>query len=86
MNRKVYKCQVCGGMVETWNRKGDGLSCCGAPLTFCAESRPPARREDESPLIDLTEVVVNGKSRWQCFPPGRPPRAWARPGGAGRRA
>ncbi len=77
MNRKVYKCQVCGGMVEVWNQVGGGLSCCGAPLTFFGERRPKALRRHQAPLIDLTEVVVNGKSRWQCLPRGGGPRASA---------
>lgn len=78
MIRKVYKCRFCGGMVETWNQTGGGLSCCGAPLTFFGESGPQILREEPAPLIDLIAVVVNGKSHWQFPPPGEAVLASAR--------
>jgi desulfoferrodoxin-like iron-binding protein len=78
MNRKVYKCQFYGGMVEILNPTGGGLSCCGAPLTFTGESCRPATREAPAPLIDLIEVVANGKSFWQFPAAGEAAQATAR--------
>ncbi len=65
MNRKIYQCRVCGGLVAVLQPGAGGFSCCGAPLTFFEESPPQALREAPAPLIDLIEVVVDGKARWQ---------------------
>jgi hypothetical protein len=61
-------------MVEVLKQRGGGLSCCGAPLTFSGESR----RQQPAALIDLIEVVVNGKSHWQFPPAGEGTQAAAR--------
>ena len=77
MTRKIYHCQVCGSMVEVLGPGGDGLSCCGAPLTFSGASRLEAYREKQAPPIELIEVVVNGNSCWQFLQPGEAPMASA---------
>ena len=77
MIRKIYQCQVCGSRVKVLSRGGDGLSCCGAPLTFSGESRLEVYREKPVPLLDLVEVRANGKSCWQFLQPGEAPMASA---------
>ena len=70
MIRKIYQCQVCGSMVEMLSRGAGGFSCCGAPLTFLAESSAPFSREKPALLLDLVEVRANGKSCWEFLQPG----------------
>lgn len=68
MNGKIYQCRLCGSLVAVLQRGAGGLSCCGAALTPCIAGRPMAREEKRAPLIDLSEVMVNGRSCWQYFP------------------
>jgi len=65
MKPKIYECRTCGNLVKQlfW---GEGeLWCCGAPLS----PGDPADREGFRGLpdqpIDLTEVIIGGKSCWE---------------------
>ena len=78
MIRKIYRCRVCGSLVEVLSQRAGGFSCCGTPLTFFGEGRLETYREKQAPPIDLIEVMVNGNSCWQFFQPGEAPLASAR--------
>ena len=68
-NRQIYECQICGSLVEVRRQGGGGLWCCGAPLKFRREDGMPASPEHQG-WLDLTEIVINGRSSWQFIQPG----------------
>ena len=50
--RQVYKCNVCGNIVEVLDF-GDGeLVCCGEPMQLQAEKTADAAREKHVPVIE----------------------------------
>jgi desulfoferrodoxin-like iron-binding protein len=55
---RIYKCEVCGSLVEVWHQGRGSLSCCGLPLKFLAAA------EQEAPLLELVENWVDGQSYW----------------------
>ncbi|MCX5893035.1 MAG: desulfoferrodoxin FeS4 iron-binding domain-containing protein [Deltaproteobacteria bacterium] len=82
MTKKIYRCRVCGSKFEVLSQGGGGLSCCGAPLNLWRESGGPDFQDKSEALIDLVEVMDNGKSCWQFFQPGESPMAaWMNGGG-----
>lgn len=54
---QIYKCQVCGNIVELIHLGGGTLSCCGKPMTLLAENSVDAAKEKHVPVI---ERVDNG--------------------------
>jgi superoxide reductase len=52
---EVYKCELCGNMVEMLH-VGDGeLVCCGQPMTLLAENSTDAAKEKHVPVIAKAE-------------------------------
>ena len=50
----IYKCELCGNIVEVLH-EGDGeLVCCGEPMTFFAENSTDAATEKHVPVIECT--------------------------------
>lgn len=54
---EVYKCAVCGNIVEVLHAGGGELVCCGQPMDLMAENTVDAAREKHVPVI---EKVDNG--------------------------
>jgi len=49
---EVYKCEICGNIVEVLNA-GDGeLVCCGQPMKLMVENTVDAAREKHVPVIE----------------------------------
>lgn len=65
MNGKAYKCRNCGNVVELLVLGGGELSCCGTPLKPISQGGLEDIREMQEPPIDLMEVIIGGKSRWE---------------------
>jgi desulfoferrodoxin-like iron-binding protein len=65
MTTKIYQCLDCGYLVEVAGQWGGGLTCCGGPKNFCRQGRLKKVPEKQSPPLDLTESMANGKPRWQ---------------------
>lgn len=57
----VFKCQVCGNMVEMVHVGGGTLVCCGQPMTLLNENTEDAATEKHVPVIeqDGDEVTVS---------------------------
>ncbi len=58
--KQVYKCEVCGNVVESlWNGKPD-IVCCGKPMGKLTANTVDAAREKHVPVIERTgdEVTV----------------------------
>ena len=61
---QVYKCEVCGNIVEVlFGGKGD-LACCGQPMKLYEENTVDAAREKHVPVVERTsdgfKVMVGG--------------------------
>ncbi|MFA5112688.1 MAG: desulfoferrodoxin [Candidatus Margulisiibacteriota bacterium] len=51
----IYKCEVCGNIVEVLHA-GDGeLVCCGKPMKHMAENTVDAAKEKHVPVIERSE-------------------------------
>jgi superoxide reductase len=48
---QVYKCQVCGNMVEVVHASGGTLVCCGQPMTLRKEGETDGAREKHVPVV-----------------------------------
>jgi superoxide reductase len=48
----IYKCGVCGNMVEVIHAGGGELVCCGQPMALLAENSVDASREKHVPVIE----------------------------------
>lgn len=51
---QVYKCDVCGNMVEVIHAAQGQLVCCGQPMTLQVENTVDAAREKHVPVIEKT--------------------------------
>jgi len=59
--KQVYKCNLCGNIVEVLDT-GDGeLVCCGQPMVLQAENTVDAAREKHVPVIEKIEGGVKVK-------------------------
>lgn len=52
---EVYKCELCGNMVEILHVGGGELVCCGQPMTLLAENSTDAAKEKHVPVIVKAE-------------------------------
>ena len=53
----VYKCMVCGNIVEIVHAAGGDLTCCGQPMKSMVENTVDASKEKHIPVV---ERVANG--------------------------
>jgi superoxide reductase len=51
---EVYKCTVCGNIVEVNHASGGNLVCCGKPMELLKENTVDASHEKHVPLIEKT--------------------------------
>jgi superoxide reductase len=51
----IFKCQVCGNMVDLVHVGGGTLSCCGQPMTAQSESSADTTTEKHVPFIEKTD-------------------------------
>lgn len=58
---EVYKCEVCGSMVEVINGGGGTLVCCNKPMTLLAENSVDAATEKHVPIVEKIEGGVTVK-------------------------
>ena len=54
---QVYKCEICGNIVEVVHQAGGKLVCCNQPMTLQEENTTDAAQEKHVPVI---EKVANG--------------------------
>jgi superoxide reductase len=48
----IYKCAVCGNIVEVLHAGGGDLVCCGQPMQLLTENTTDASREKHVPVIE----------------------------------
>ena len=58
---EVYKCSVCGNMVEVIFVGGGELVCCGKPMILQVENTVDASKEKHVPVIEKVEGGIKVK-------------------------
>ncbi|UCF79448.1 MAG: desulfoferrodoxin [Candidatus Eiseniibacteriota bacterium] len=58
---QVYKCNVCGNIVEVLHEGKGELVCCGAPMKLQAENTTDAAQEKHVPVVEKTSAGVKVK-------------------------
>jgi superoxide reductase len=54
--KQVYKCSLCGNIVEVLHEAAGELVCCGQPMALLAENTVDASREKHVPVIEKTDT------------------------------
>ncbi len=49
---QVYKCEICGDMVEVLHEGAGTLVCCGKPMTLQVENTVDASKEKHVPVVE----------------------------------
>ncbi len=52
---QIYKCEICGNIVELLHEGADALVCCGEPMKLLEENTTDAAREKHVPVIEKVE-------------------------------
>lgn len=52
---QVYKCELCGNIVEVLHGGGSDLVCCGENMTYLEENTVDAAKEKHVPVIEKIE-------------------------------
>ena len=52
---QIYKCEICGNIVEMLHEGAGELVCCGQPMNLYEENTVDAAREKHVPVIEKTE-------------------------------
>ena len=58
---QVYKCEVCGNIVEVLHEGQGELVCCGEPMKFLVEGSVDAAKEKHVPVIEKTADGIKVK-------------------------
>lgn len=58
---QVYKCNVCGNIVEVLHTGGGALVCCQEPMQLLIENTVDVAKEKHVPVIEKTESGVKVK-------------------------
>ena len=58
---EVYKCELCGNIVEVLHGGGGELVCCGQPMKLMAENTVDAAKEKHVPVIEKVDGGVKVK-------------------------
>lgn len=55
---EIYKCAVCGNIVEVMHGGNGPLTCCGSPMQLMVENTVDASREKHVPVVEKKDGVV----------------------------
>ena len=55
--REIYRCPVCGNLVEVLNGGAGELVCCGKPMVLLAENDTDAAMEKHVPVVEYRVKV-----------------------------
>ncbi len=58
---QIYKCEVCGNIVEILHEGAGELVCCGEPMKLLVENTVDASKEKHVPVIEKTANGVKVK-------------------------
>jgi len=52
---QIYKCEICGNIIEVLHEGADALVCCGQPMKLLEENTVDAALEKHVPVIEITD-------------------------------
>jgi len=55
---QIYKCEICGNIVEVLEEGAGTLVCCGKPMTLLEENSVDASKEKHIPIIKKTREQI----------------------------
>ena len=58
---QIYKCEICGNIVEVLHEGAGELVCCGQPMKLLVENTVDAAKEKHVPVIEKTATGVKVK-------------------------
>jgi superoxide reductase len=58
---EIYKCELCGNIVEVVHGDGAALVCCGQEMTLMTENTVDAAKEKHVPVIEFVDNGVKVK-------------------------
>lgn len=58
---EVYKCELCGNIVEVLHGGGGELVCCGQPMKLMSENTVDAAKEKHVPVIEKVDGGIKVK-------------------------
>jgi superoxide reductase len=58
---QVYKCEICGNIVEVLHPGGGELVCCGKPMTLLEEKTADSATEKHVPVVEKAESSTTVK-------------------------
>lgn len=53
--KEVYRCAICGNIVEIMHMAGGTLTCCGQPMELLPENTVDAAKEKHVPVVEAIE-------------------------------
>ena len=56
--KQIYKCSICGNIVEVIHASGGELVCCGKPMELLVEKTQDLGYEKHVPVIEKTEKGI----------------------------
>ncbi len=59
--KQIYRCNVCGNIVEVLHAGGGELVCCGQPMELLAEKSADTGKEKHVPVIERMDKKVKVK-------------------------
>ncbi|MEM4648234.1 MAG: desulfoferrodoxin [Candidatus Pacearchaeota archaeon] len=59
--KQIYKCNICGNIIEVLHEGVGKLVCCGQPMELIVEKTDEIGKEKHLPLIEKTEKGVKVK-------------------------
>ncbi len=59
--KQIYKCNICGNIVEVLHAGAGELVCCGQPMELLKEKTEDVGQEKHVPIIEKTEQGVRVK-------------------------
>jgi len=58
---QIYKCEVCGNIVEMLHEGAGELVCCGQPMTLFKENTVDAAKEKHVPVVEKADGGIKVK-------------------------
>jgi len=58
---EIYKCEICGNIVEVLHKGAGQLVCCGEPMRLIEEKTKEEGREKHLPVIEKTDKGIRVK-------------------------
>lgn len=59
--KQIYKCNICGNIIEVLHTGKDELVCCGQPMELLQEKTSDVGMEKHVPIIEATERGIKVK-------------------------